>query len=194
VSRAAIFLDRDGTLNELVPDPVSGKPESPLRALDVALIPGAASAARRMLDAGWLLIGVSNQPAAAKGVASREELAAVQSRVLELLAEAGVAFLDFRICPHHPAGVIEALSHSCDCRKPMPGMLLHAAAAHDVDLGSSWMIGDTDADVLAGQAAGCRTILLEHPGSGHKRSGTVRATLTAPGLSAATDSVLNPSW
>lgn len=194
MNRGAVFLDRDGTLNELVVDPVSGQPESPLRAEDVVLIPGAASGAKRLLDAGWRLIGVTNQPAAAKGVATLADLEAVQGRVLELLGAAGVSFADFRICHHHPDGTVASLTRICDCRKPRPGMLLEAALANDVDLGASWMIGDTDADVMAGAAAGCRTVLVENPGSGHKRHGAITPTFVAPDLASATAMLCSGSW
>lgn len=186
----AVFVDRDGVINELVPDPVSGRPESPLRAADVKLIPGAAAALARLAGAGRRLIGVSNQPAAAKGLITIDELDGVQARVLELLAAAGVEFDDFRLCRHHPDGVIEGLSGPCDCRKPAPGMLLDAARALAIDLGASWMIGDTDGDVLAGRAAGTRTILIEQPGSAHKRTGGARPDATAGGLPAAVDIIL----
>jgi D-glycero-D-manno-heptose 1,7-bisphosphate phosphatase len=185
MNRRAIFLDRDGTLNALVTDPVSGRPESPLRVEDVQLIPGAAAAARRLLEAGWLLVGASNQPAAAKGVVSVAQLDAIQARIIELMAAEGVEFTDFRICRHHPNGLVPGLSGSCDCRKPKPGLLLQAAAANQIDLSASWMIGDSDEDVLAGQAAGCRTVLLEHPPSAHRRSGSVRPTAVMPELDAA---------
>jgi D-glycero-D-manno-heptose 1,7-bisphosphate phosphatase len=90
--------------------------------------------------------------------------------VLELLAAEGVSFDAFEICHHHPAGVVPELTGSCDCRKPAPGMLLDAARRLDVDLTASWMIGDADTDVAAGLAAGCHTVLIEHPGSAHKRT------------------------
>ncbi len=167
--RPAAFLDRDGTLNEFVADPVSGLPESPLRAADVRLIDGAASAARELAQAGFALVCVSNQPAAAKGKVSLEQLLAVHERVLELLREEGVHLDAFRLCLHHPQGVVPELSGPCGCRKPAPGMLLDAAEELGLDLASSWMLGDTDSDVVAGHAAGCRTVLIEHPGSAHKR-------------------------
>jgi D-glycero-D-manno-heptose 1,7-bisphosphate phosphatase len=190
VSAGAIFLDRDGTLNELVPDPVSGQPESPLHVGDVKLIPGAAQAAKRLSDAGWRLIGVSNQPAAAKGTVSLAELGQVQARVLKLTAGFGVEFDDFLVCHHHPNGVVIELSGECECRKPKPGLLLKAAAQHGIDLSASWMIGDTDADVLAGQAAGCHTVLLEHPASSHKRGGLVNPTAIAGNLADAASRIL----
>ncbi|HEX3804241.1 MAG TPA: HAD family hydrolase [Solirubrobacteraceae bacterium] len=169
--RRAVFLDRDGTINELAPDPVSGRPESPLRVEDVALMPGAADAIRALSEAGWLLVGVSNQPAAAKGTISETDLLAVHARTLALLEEEGAKLDDFRLCLHHPDGVLPGLSIVCDCRKPQPGLLLAAAHDHGIDLHASWMVGDTDADVLAGEAAGCRTILIATAGSAHKRSG-----------------------
>ena len=184
VARAA-FVDRDGTVNELVPDPHTRRPESPLRPEEVTLIAGAASALRELAAAGWLLVGVSNQPAVAKGTVSAEQLASVQARVLELLDAESVHFDDFRMCLHHPDGVVGKLARPCECRKPAPGMLIDAAHALGIDLTSSWMIGDTDADVLAGQAAGCRTVLLAHEASSHKRSGDAEPDLVAPDLGAA---------
>jgi D-glycero-D-manno-heptose 1,7-bisphosphate phosphatase len=181
----AAFVDRDGTINELVPDPRTGHPESPLRVKDVALIPGAAGALRRLAAGGWLLVGVSNQPAAAKGVARPKDLAAVQERVLELLAAEGARLDGFRVCPHHPEAVVAELAGPCDCRKPGPGMLIDAARELNIDLERSWMIGDTDSDVLAGAAAGCRTVLIELEGSRHKRKGTAQPDAVTADLRAA---------
>jgi D-glycero-D-manno-heptose 1,7-bisphosphate phosphatase len=187
----AAFVDRDGVICELVPDPATLLPESPLRVEDVALVPGAAEALNRLASAGWLLIGVSNQPAAAKGTVSKAELEAVQGRVLELLAQAGVHFDRFYICPHHPDGVVPGLSGPCDCRKPSPGMLLTAAREIEIDLARSWMIGDTDSDIAAGRAAGCRTLLVEHEQSGHKRESGSRADAVADSLGEGVAFVLN---
>jgi D-glycero-D-manno-heptose 1,7-bisphosphate phosphatase len=152
--RPAAFLDRDGVLNELVPDPSSGQPESPLRADDVRLLPGVAAAANELARAGYALVCVSNQPAAAKGKVSVEQLHAVHARVLDLLGRDGVRLDASRLCLHHPDGSISELSGPCDCRKPAPGMLLDAAEALGLDLAASWMLGDTDTDVAAGRAAG----------------------------------------
>jgi histidinol-phosphate phosphatase family protein len=151
----------------------------------VALIPGAAGALRRLAAGGWLLVGVSNQPAAAKGTARPEQLSEVQARVLELLATDGARLDGFRICPHHPDGIVPGLAGPCDCRKPAPGMLIDAAREMDIDLERSWMIGDTDSDVLAGAAAGCRTVLIEQEGSAHKRTGTTHPDAVMPDLQAA---------
>ncbi len=180
--RAGAFLDRDGVLNELVDDPVSGVAESPLNVEEVRLIPGAAAAAACLARAGFVLVCVSNQPAAAKGKVSVAQLCAVHARVSGLLAQEGVTLAASRLCLHHEQGVIPALARPCSCRKPAPGMLLEAAAALDLDLTNSWMVGDTDADVVAGKAAGCRTLLIRHPGSIHKRLRVVNPNMTADSL------------
>jgi D-glycero-D-manno-heptose 1,7-bisphosphate phosphatase len=190
VSRRAVFLDRDGTLNALVPDPQSGWPESPLRLVDVQLLAGVADALLEIGASGWLLVGVSNQPAAAKGKIGIDELLSINTRVVDLLAVEGVSFADFRLCFHHPQGVVPELTRDCECRKPKPGMLLQASAALGIELTASVMIGDTDADVLAGRAAGCRTALLEPDGSRHKRGG-VTADGAFPDLAAAAGWVLS---
>ncbi len=177
-----MFLDRDGVLNEPVTDPVSGVAESPLAVEQVRLIPGAAAAAARLAQAGYALVCVSNQPAAAKGKVSVAELLAVHARVTELLAGRGVTFAVSRLCLHHEDGVIPGLSGPCACRKPAPGMLLDAAAELGIDLAGSWMVGDTDTDIAAGRAAGCRTVLIRHPGSVHKRLQMVSPDFVADSL------------
>ena len=189
--RPAVFLDRDGVLNELVRDPYSGNPESPLDPDEVTLIPGAAAALRRLRDAGYVLVAVSNQPAAAKGVVPIERLESIQERVLELLTQEAAAPDAFRTCLHHPDGVVPELTGACECRKPAPGMLLDAASELGLDLGASWMIGDTDDDVTAGSAAGCRTVLVENPGSAHKRHGDARPDATASDLASAADVIVD---
>lgn len=188
----AVFVDRDGVLNELVRRE-TGECESPLDPAQVKLVEGAAAAVRRLREAGFALVGVSNQPAAAKGSVTVAQLHAVQARVLELLVEADAALDAFRLCLHHPKGVVPELTRDCDCRKPAPGMILDAAAELEIDLDPSWMIGDTDADVLAGAAAGCRTILIENPSSAHKRKGESKPDATAPDLASAAYVVLEAS-
>ncbi len=190
MAHRAVFVDRDGVINRLVPDPVSGRPESPLAVDDVELIEGAVGALRRLALGGWRLIGVSNQPAAAKGLVPLSRIQAVQAAILGRLQDAGVTFDDFRLCLHHPDGVVPELTRLCECRKPAPGMLLAAASGERLDLSGSWMIGDTDADVAAGRAAGCRTILVEHPASRHKRSGATVADAVVGDLTAAAELIL----
>jgi D-glycero-D-manno-heptose 1,7-bisphosphate phosphatase len=182
---AAVFLDRDGVLNELVPDPFSGRPESPLDSEHVTLVPGAAAAVRTLQGAGYTVVGASNQPAAAKGAIEIEQLREVHSRVLELLRREGAQLDAFYVCFHHPDGLVPALARTCDCRKPSPGMLLAAAEELDIDLGASWIVGDSDNDVAAGRAAGCRTVLIENPASAHRRVLGTTPDAKAPDLTAA---------
>jgi D-glycero-D-manno-heptose 1,7-bisphosphate phosphatase len=169
VSRAAVFLDRDGVLNVLVNDPSTGLPESPLDEASVELIDGAAQAALKLRAAGYLLVGVTNQPAAAKQTVSRDKLEAVHHEVIRQLGELGLELDAWRMCLHHPDGTDPVLSGPCDCRKPAPGMLFDAANELDIDLATSWMVGDSDSDIDAGHAAGTRTISIENPQSQHKR-------------------------
>jgi len=187
----AAFLDRDGVLVGLVPHPLSGQPESPLDPEDVVLLPGAAAAVRRLREAGYLVVGVSNQPAAAKGLVDMGTLEGVQTRVVELLEREGAGPDAFSLCFHHPQGVLPELTRACDCRKPAPGMLLEAAKRLDLDLEASWMVGDTDGDVAAGRAAGCRTVLIENPGSAHKRAGDTPSDAKAPDLPAAVERIVD---
>jgi D-glycero-D-manno-heptose 1,7-bisphosphate phosphatase len=169
-------------LNELVADPVSGVPESPLTVEQVRLIPGAAAAAVRLARAGYVLVCVSNQPAAAKGRVAIEQLLAVHERVTQLLVDEGVTFAASRLCLHHEQAIVPELAGPCACRKPAPGMLLDVAGALGLDMASSWMVGDTDADIGAGRAAGTRTLLIGNPASAHKRLQVVTADLVAASL------------
>ena len=182
--RPAIFLDRDGVLNELVVDQDSGRPESPLALEDVALIDGATRAMRRFRDAGYLLVLATNQPAAAKCTTTVGALESVHERVLELLRAEGIEPDSSRMCLHHPEGHDPQLARPCSCRKPEPGMLIDAARELGIDLARSWMIGDTDADIEAGERAGCRTALVAYPGSSHKRLEAPRAEVRARDLDA----------
>jgi len=187
-----VFLDRDGVLNQLVADGVDGNSESPLQIEAVRLIPGAAAAAVRLAEHGYTLVCVSNQPAAAKGAASVEQLLAVHARVTGLLESEGVTLTDSRLCLHHEQGVIPELSGPCACRKPAPGMLLDAAATLDLELARSWMVGDTDADIEAGKAAGCRTLLILNPASAHKRLGVVDPDMVAVSLADGVQAIIAP--
>lgn len=189
--RAAVFVDRDGVICALVPDPRSSLLESPLDPEHVSLLPGASDALARLRSDGFKLVCVTNQPAAAKGAATRQQLIDVHDRVLALLAEDGVQLDAGRMCLHHPDGIVEALSENCECRKPAPGMLLDSSRELGLDLERSWMVGDTDSDVQAGLAAGCRTILIANPGSAHKRSGSAIADFTATDLGEAADAILD---
>ncbi len=162
----ALFLDRDGILDELVFYESSGEWESPRRLADLQMIDGVIAPLQRLASAGWLLVIVTNQPSYAKGKTSREELLEVQTSIVERL---GVPIAASYLCFHHPDAIVEELRVSCGCRKPGAQSLRNAARDLDIDLAQSWMVGDQDSDLAAGRAAGCRVALIEHPRSGHKR-------------------------
>lgn len=187
-SAAAVFLDRDGVIVDVVPDPRSGTNESPYRPADVRLVPGVAEGIHVLRSAGFLLVVVSNQPAVAKGTVSMGELKAVHLRAVELLRLEEIELDGWHYCFHHPHGLVPRLSIECACRKPNPGLLLSAAADLGVDLARSWMVGDAATDVEAGRSAGCTTVLLEHQGSSHRRPpGARRPDYTTAGLRSAAD-------
>lgn len=169
--RTALFLDRDGVLNEPVWDERSGTMESPLKPSDVILAAGAAIAVCRANTAGLPVIVVSNQPSAAKGIVEERTLRAVHARVVDLLAADGAVIDRSYLCLHHPQGVDAGLTQACDCRKPAPGMLVQAAADLDLDLSRCWLIGDTDADLGAARRASLAGIvIIENPLSAHRRT------------------------
>jgi D-glycero-D-manno-heptose 1,7-bisphosphate phosphatase len=154
----ALFLDRDGVLDELVFYPDTGEWAAPRRLEDVRLVEGAADAARRAHAAGWLLVIVTNQPDFAKGKSTLDDLRAVHDAVVGDLSIAKSC-----VCHHHPNAVVAELRIVCECRKPGALSLRNAARELDIDLAQSWMIGDQDADLRAGRAAGCRVALIEGP-------------------------------
>ena len=95
------------------------------------------------------------------------------------------------LCYHHPAGTVPELTRRCDCRKPAPGMLIAAAEELPIDLSASWMVGDSDDDVAAGTAAGCRTVLIENPASAHRRVVGAAPDGRAPDLTAAAHLIID---
>lgn len=190
--RPAVFVDRDGVINNLVLDSVSGLAESPLSEESVSIISGAAEALAELRRLGWFVVCVTNQPAAAKGKVSEGELLRVHERVAALLEIEGARWDCSRMCLHHPDGIVPALTGECLCRKPKPGMLLSAAAEHGISPARSWMIGDTDADVEAGRAAGTRTVLVSTPGTSHKRQGNISPNLLVDDLTCAVAAIGRP--
>ena len=163
--KPAIFLDRDGTLLE--PVEYLGDPDR------VKLLPGTAAALRSARSAGFALVVISNQSGIARGLYGPTDVARVHERVAELLEIEG-AFIDrFFFCPHHPD-----FTGPCTCRKPEPGLLLEAAHCLNLDLGRSFLIGDTIEDLQAGARVGCRTILVR-TGYGERQARERRAEMPA---------------
>jgi histidinol-phosphate phosphatase family protein len=150
----AIFLDKDGTLIQDVAYNVD-----PDR---IRLLPGVGNALRRLQEADFLLIVVSNQPGIALGYFTVAQLNRAVIRLYELLAGEGAYPAAFYYCPHAPVEKGPLFPYPCHCRKPRPGLLHKATDDFDISLCRSWMIGDILHDVEAGKRAGCRTILLDN--------------------------------
>ncbi len=153
----AVFMDRDGTINRYV---------GFCRHLeDFELLPGTAEAIRRINASGYLAIVVTNQPVIARGEVTWAQLQEIHNKMETLLGREG-AYLDgIYFCPHHPhsgfEGEVPELKIDCSCRKPKPGMLFRAAEDFHIDLLQSFMIGDGEADMLAGCAAGCQCLQVD---------------------------------
>ena len=153
----AIFLDRDGTINKYVGFLRDVK--------ELTLLPDAIEAIKLINTSDYLAIVVTNQPVIARGEVTWKGLEEIHNKMETELGKQG-AYLDkIYFCPHHPhggyAGEIPELKFECDCRKPKPGMLFKAAEELNIDLSKSYMIGDSDTDVQAGEAAGCKSIKIE---------------------------------
>jgi D-glycero-D-manno-heptose 1,7-bisphosphate phosphatase len=145
--KKAIFLDRDGVLNEAVVK--NGKPYPPSTLAQVVIGNPVLPALRRFKDAGFLLIGVTNQPDVARGQTSRQQVEGINAFLMENLPVD-----EIRVCYHDDLD-------RCDCRKPLPGLILAAAADWGIHLADSYMIGDRWKDIEAGFAAGCQTVWLD---------------------------------
>ena len=145
--RPAVILDRDGVINDHALDYVTSWKQ-------FRFMPGALAALRRLHEAGWLVVVVTNQSAVGRGMMTEDELEGIHARMLDLVEEAGGHIDRVFTCPHRP-------EDGCDCRKPKPGLLLEAAREYDLALASCYLVGDSWRDIAAGQAAGCTTILVE---------------------------------
>ncbi len=184
-SRPAVFLDRDGTLIEHVhylSDPAL-----------VRLLPGAAEALRRLRQAGFARVLVTNQSAIARGMLTVERLAEIHAELERQLAASGATLDGIYFCPAAPAGD-DRTTVECPDRKPGPGMLLRAAAEMGLDLAASWMVGDLISDVLAGLNAGCQSILVQSGQTAPSEVANATAdgrTLVAADLAASVDLILS---
>jgi D-glycero-D-manno-heptose 1,7-bisphosphate phosphatase len=156
----AVFLDRDGVINELIYHTEAGIIDNPFTVSQFKLLSGVPTAVTRFHQLGFLVVLVSNQPGLAKGHLDEKTFAAIREKMQAELA-AGGAYLDAEYyCLHHPEASIARYKEVCACRKPKPGLLRQAAADHDIDLPQSWIIGDSLTDIQAGRATGVRTMLV----------------------------------
>lgn len=182
----AIFLDRDGTINEYVG--FLRKEE------DFKLIPGVSEAIKKINNSGYLAIVVTNQPVIARGEVTEEELEEIHKKMETLLGLDGAYIDDIYYCPHHPdkgfEGEIPELKIECDCRKPKTGMLEKAAREHNIDLSSSIMIGDSTLDIKMAENAGMQSVLLKTGQKGEDGKYDVSPTLIAEDLNDAINKII----
>lgn len=169
----AVFLDRDGTINKYV---------GFLHTVDqFELIDGVAEAIKRINASGYLCIVVTNQPVIARGEVTYSELDEIHNKMETLLGLEGCYIDGLYYCPHHPhrgfEGEIAELKFDCECRKPKPGMLIKAAEDFNIDLQSSWMIGDGENDMKAGKNAGCKTAYIKREKKEVEADVTVKSLL-----------------
>ena len=177
MTRPAVFLDRDGTINE--DRGYLGDPDL------VRILPGVVEALSLLQENEWPLIVVSNQSGIGRGYYGLSDMQAVQARVEAELKSFGIVFEGFYFCPHTP-------DDHCNCRKPEPGLLLQAASEMSINLKASWMIGDKLSDVLAGQRAGCQSIMIGTSQYSQNLPPEVFETiLLKPDLLAAADYIVN---
>lgn len=188
--KKAVFLDRDGVLNELILNPDTSEYEPPHRVEDVKLYPYTAQSLRELHSAGYDLFLISNQPDYAKGKVALDTLMKIHDKFLSIFAAEKITFRDFYYCYHHPNGIVKEYSFDCECRKPKPYFLIQAERDYAIHLATSWMIGDRDIDILCGQAAGVRTILIDEPKSANHR-GDSRPDFIVKNLFEATKLILN---
>jgi D-glycero-D-manno-heptose 1,7-bisphosphate phosphatase len=150
--RRAVFIDRDGTISEEV-----GYVNHPSR---YRVFPYAAEAIRRLNEAGWLAVLVTNQAGVARGYFKEEVIGAVHALLAEELERGGARLDAIYYCPHHPSVGEPPYRFDCDCRKPRPGLIRRAAEDFRIDLAASWMVGDRYSDTELARNAGTRAALV----------------------------------
>jgi D-glycero-D-manno-heptose 1,7-bisphosphate phosphatase len=173
----AVFLDRDGVINR--PIIVDGKPYPPRTAAEFEILPGVDKACADLKKGGYLLVVATNQPDVGRGILKKEAVEAIHAAMVRQLPIDRV-----EVCYHAGA----RFGEECECRKPRPGMLLQAAAALDVDLTRSFMIGDRWRDVDCGKRAGCRTVFIDW---GYKETLREQSDFRATGLLEASELILH---
>lgn len=148
ISRRAVFLDRDGVINKAILR--NGKPYPPANLDELEILQGVSQALHTLKKAGFLLIGVTNQPDVARGTQKRKVVESINAAILEALPVDEIL-----VCYHDDRA-------GCLCRKPKPGLFSQAARTYSIDLSASFMVGDRWRDIEAGRRAGCTTILIDY--------------------------------
>lgn len=148
MKRKCVFLDRDGVINKKAPEGDYIRSWNEFK-----FLPGIKETIKKLNNAGFLTIIISNQSGIAIGIMSEEDLKEIHIKMLEELSKTGANIDSIYHCPHNE-------KDNCACRKPKTGMLLKAKEDFNIDLTKSWIIGDSESDIIAGQKAGCKTILI----------------------------------
>lgn len=148
----AVFLDRDGTINEEV-NYLSQ--EENLR-----ILPNAAEGIKLLKDAGYKVIVISNQSGVARGYFTEEDVQLINRKLSELIMQSGANIDAFYYCPHHPEGAVDKYRRVCHCRKPEPGLFLQAATQLNIDIRKSFIVGDRLSDIQMSETLGARAVLV----------------------------------
>lgn len=176
--RRAVFLDRDGVINRALER--DARPYPPTSLAEFEILPEVPQACHRLKTAGFLLVVATNQPDVGRGTLKQEIVEAIHAHMLSKLPIDRV-----EVCFHPGKGASD-----CDCRKPKPGMLVHAARELGIDLSKSWMVGDRWRDIDCGDAAGCRTVFIDR---GYAEELKKKPTFFARNLAEAADIILKES-
>lgn len=158
MSRRAIFLDRDGVLNVDLGYTYKVK--------DLKLVPGMVSGLKKLHQAGFVFVVITNQSGIARGLFTLEDVNQFHEELQRQIAVVApeIQFLDFMICPHYPKGVVAEYAIECGCRKPGIKLITDAATKHNLDVKNSWLVGDKDSDVECAHNAGMRGIQVTRGG------------------------------
>jgi D-glycero-D-manno-heptose 1,7-bisphosphate phosphatase len=177
VTSRAVFLDRDGVLNK--PVVRDGQPFPPSEVAEFEIYPDVIAGCAELKAAGFLLIVVTNQPDVGRGIQNREAVVAMHDHLRRAVPSIDAIEVCFHGGSKH--------GDPCDCRKPKPGMLERAAAALDIELSASWMVGDRWRDIDCARAAGCRAIFIDH---GYREPLREKPDFTVANFAAAVDTIV----
>ncbi len=182
----AIFLDRDGTLNEL-----NGFIKNPD---EFTLLPTAIPAIQKINSSGFLAIVLTNQPVIARGEASAKDIENVHKKMKTLLGKEGAYIDDIFYCPHHPdkgfEGEVASLKIDCECRKPKTGMVNEAVLKYNLDLNHCYMVGDMTMDLEMGRNAGIATVLVKTGMAGEDQKYSRECDIVADNVLTAVEEII----
>lgn len=182
----AIFLDRDGVINQPVFNLKTNEYIAPWDPKDFVLCEGVIESLKILKNLGYRLFIVSNQPDYAKGKTTLENLKLVHEKMHKIFVQNNINFTDYYYCYHHPQGIVKEYSVVCECRKPGNYFLKQANLQYSLNMANSWMIGDRDGDVYCGQSLGLKTIMIVS-GESNEKAGKSRPDYKANNLKEAVE-------